>query len=225
MREPNDNRGRCPVAAFERAEAGYAVRVNEWLGNPHAYFKSFGPEARVFQARNRSERLRTMTLVASAAELAELRPVRMSVDCSDEDVDSWEQVFALSVSRLMAAHPQTFAALQEAGELDWLGCGRGETSAAEVLEAGRLRPEFVDMPEVVRRVQWLFLMCGIRLNEVIVQVDPYDDDEWAVRHAEICRRRAADKAFLEGRKAAQRAWAAEHPDGVGDCGPVWDGTN
>ena len=34
----------CPVLPFNRAENGYAVQVSEWIANPHAYFKSFGPE-------------------------------------------------------------------------------------------------------------------------------------------------------------------------------------
>ena len=39
----------CPVLPFNRAENGYAVQVSEWIANPHAYFKSFGPEARTVQ--------------------------------------------------------------------------------------------------------------------------------------------------------------------------------
>ena len=70
----------CPVVSFERAEDGYAEQVGEWIANPHAYFRSFGPEARTFQKKHPSERLRTMTLVAPAAELAALRPVRLSLD-------------------------------------------------------------------------------------------------------------------------------------------------
>ena len=66
--------------------------------------------------------------------------------------------------------------------------------------------------EVVARVQWLFLMCGIRLNEVIVQVDPYTDEEWRVRKEEIDRKRSEERAFMEGRRAAQKAWAAVHTE-------------
>lgn len=218
--------GACPVAAYERAEAGYAALVQAWLENPHAHFKAFGPEARAFQSGHRSERLRTMTLVAPAGEFVPLRPVCMAVDGATQPVGSWQEVFALTAARLMAAHPLTFAALQRDGLLDWLGCEPGGAAASAKLEANTLEPRFADLAEVVGRVQWLFLMCGIRLNEVIVQVDPYTDDEWAVRKRELDRRRAADKAFMEGRRAAQRAWAAEHPEGAdGDCGPVWDGTN
>lgn len=71
-------------------------------------------------------------------------------------------------------------------------------------------------------MQWLFLMCGIRLNEVVVQVDPYTDEAWRVRAQEIRARRVADRAFMEGRRAAQKAWAEAHPDGEeaseGTCG-------
>ena len=79
----------CPVLPFDRAENGYAVQVSEWIANPHAYFKSFGPEARTFQKKHPSERLRTMTLVAPAAELAVLRPVRLSLDGREVVTKSW----------------------------------------------------------------------------------------------------------------------------------------
>ena len=206
-----DCSARCPVCAYERAGEGYAGMVAEWLADPHAYFKAFGREAREFQKRHRSERLRTMTLVAPAEELAEMRPTCLCLDRASETVDSWETAFARACGKLLEARPQTFAALQDAGELDWLGCPAGGTPVAETYAADALQPTFESFPGVVRRIQWLFLMCGVRLNEVIVQVDPYTDEAWAVRHAEMQRKRAADKAFMEGRRAAQKAWAEAHP--------------
>ena len=200
----------CPVVSFDRAGDGYAAQVGEWIANPHAFFRAFGPEARTFQKKHRSARLRTMTLVMSAAELADLRPVCVSLDGRDVRVSSWSDVFSSAVSRLVPANPATFAALQSAGELVWLGCGPSDEPVAAQLEAGRLNPQFADWAEVVTRVQWLFLMCGIRLNEVIVQVDPYTDEEWRVRKKEIDRKRSEERAFMEGRRAAQKAWAAEH---------------
>ena len=209
---------KCPVVSFDRAAEGYAERVGEWIADPHAYFKSFGPEARTFQKKHPSERLRTMTLVMPPAELAGFRPVCVSLDGRDVDVASWSDVFSSVVSRLVPAHPAAFAALQSDGELEWLGCDPVGEPVAALLEAERLNPQFADWAEVVARVQWLFLMCGIRLNEVIVQVDPYSDEEWRMRKAEIDRRRAADRAFMEGRRAAQKAWAAAHPESIGTFG-------
>ena len=194
---------RCPVCSFDRAEEGYSERVLEWLANPHAHFRAFGPEAREFQRRHRSERLRTMTFVAPAEELARLRPVCVCVDGSAETADSWSAVFSRVTARLAVAQPRTFAALQEAGELAWLGCPADGAPVGEALAAGTLKPAFGSWDEVVRRVQWLFLMCGIRLNEAIVQVDPYDDDAWQVRLAEIRRKRAEERAFLEARRNAR----------------------
>ena len=201
----------CPVVPFDRAGDDYAEQVGEWIANPHAYFKSFGPEARVFQKKHPSERLRTMTLVAPAAELAGLRLVRLSLDGLEVAVRSWSEAFSCATSRLVAANPVTFAALQAAGQLEWLGCGATGEAVSAMLEAGRINPQFGDWAEVVARVQWLFLMCGIRLNEVIVQVDPYTDEEWRVRKEEIDRKRSEERAFMEGRRAAQKAWAEAHP--------------
>jgi len=202
---------RCPVVGYDESGEGYAEMVREWIANPHAYFRAFGPEAREFQRRHRSERLRTMTLVSPASELAQLRPVALSLDGIAIEVGSWEQAFAQVVARLVPAHAQTFDALQRDGELAWLGAAAGGVSVMALLLGGGMRPEFPDLAEVVARIQWLFLMCGIRLNEVIVQVDPYTDGEWKLRKAEIDRRRRADKQFLTGRRAAQRAWREAHP--------------
>jgi len=199
------------VTAYERAGEGYAEQVLAWIADPHAHFRSFGPEARDFQRHHRSERLRTMTFVASAEELARLRPVCVSLDGSDAAAASWDAAFAVVAARLVAANPQTFTALQADGELDWLGCPADGAPVADVLEAGALRPQFDSWETVVRRIQWLFLMCGIRLNEAIVQVDPYTDDAWKVRSEELRRKRAEERAFMEGRRAAQKAWAEAHP--------------
>ena len=202
----------CPIVSFECAGDGYAEQVGEWIANPHADFKSFGPEARTFQKKHPSERLRTMTLVAPAAELAVLRPVRLSLDGREVVAKSWSEAFSYAVSRLVVANPATFDALQAAGHLEWLGCTPAGDAVSAMMEAGRINPQFADWAEGVARVQWLFLMCGIRLNEVIVQVDPYTDEEWRVRKEEIDRKRSEERAFMEGRRAAQKAWAAEHTE-------------
>ena len=44
----------CPVVSFDRAGEDYAEQVGEWIANPHAYFKSFGVEARAFMEGRRA---------------------------------------------------------------------------------------------------------------------------------------------------------------------------
>ena len=139
-----------------------------------------------------------------------LRPVRLPLDGREVVAKSWSEAFSCAVSRLVVANPATFDALQAAGHLEWLGCCATGEAVSAMMESGRINPQFADWAEVVARVQWLFLMCGIRLNEVIVQVDPYTDEEWRVRKEEIDRKRSEERAFMEGRRAAQKAWAEAH---------------
>ena len=40
----------------------------------------------------------------------------------------------------------------------------------------------------------------------------YTDEEWRVRKEEIDRKRSEERAFMEGRRAAQKAWTEAHPD-------------
>ena len=169
-------------------------------------FTEIGPEARTFQKKHRSERLWTMTLVAPA-ELAALRPVRLSLDGQEVVAKSWSEAFPCVVSHLLAANMAIFDALQASGRLEWFGCSFASESVSAMMEAERINPQFVDWAEVVTRVQWLFLMCGIRQNEVIVQVDPYTDEELLVRKAEIDRKRLEEWSLMESRRAAQKTWA------------------
>ena len=142
-----------------------------------------------------------------------LRPVRLPLDGREVVAKSWSEAFSCAVSRLVAVNPATFDALQAAGRLEWLGSSATVEAVSAMMDAGRINPQFADWGgEVVARVQWLFLMCGIRLNEVIVQVDPYTDEEWRVRKEEIDRKRSEERAFMEGRRAAQKAWTEAHPD-------------
>lgn len=55
------------------------------------------------------------------------------------------------MSRLVAANPATFDALQTAGQLEWLGCSATGEAVSEMLETGRINPQFADWAE--RRVR------------------------------------------------------------------------
>lgn len=204
-------RSMCPVAPFERKGPEYVSQVEAWLANPHAFFKSFGEAAREFQRGHRSERLRTMTFVAAAPDLLPMRPVRLWLGGEVKSVQGWDGVFSAVVGELVPGCPATFDALQRNGLLAWMGCDAGGVSISTLLTAGALKPDFTSWEEVVRRIQWLLLMCGIKLNDAVVQVDPYTDAQWTEREADIHRKRAEEKAFMAGRRAAQKAWAEEHP--------------
>ena len=93
-----------------------------------------------------------MTLVAPAAELAVLRPVRLSLDGREVVAKSWAETFSCAVSRLVAANPAAFDALQAAGQLEWLGCSSAGEAVSAMLEEGRINPQFADWAEVVARV-------------------------------------------------------------------------
>ena len=202
----------CPVAPFEQKGPEYVQQVEEWIANPHAFFKSFGDAARLFQQGHRSERLRTMTFVAAAADLLPMRPVRLWLGGAVKSVQGWDGVFSAVVGELVPGCPATFDALQRNGLLAWIGCEAGGVPILTLLSAGALKPNFASWEEVVRRIQWLLLMCGIKLNDAVVQVDPYTDAQWAEREADIHRKRSEEKAFMAGRRAAQKAWAEEHPE-------------
>ncbi|MGN0853619.1 MAG: hypothetical protein ACI4Q3_09640 [Kiritimatiellia bacterium] len=202
----------CPVAPFERKGPEYVRQVDGWLDDPHAFFKSYGAAARSFQREHRSERLRTMTFVAPAADLLPMRPVRLWLGGEVRSVQGWDGVFSAVVGELVPACPATFDALQRSGLLAWIGCGAGGVPISTLLSAGALKPDFASWEDVIRRVQWLLLMCGIKLNDAIVQVDPYTDEQWTLREADIHRKRSEERAFMAGRRAAQKAWAEAHPE-------------
>ena len=49
------------------------------------------------------------------------------------------------------------------------------------------------------------------LRERAVEVEQYSiDEEWRVRKEEIDRKRSEERTFMEGRRAAQKAWSEQH---------------
>lgn len=206
----------CPIAPFECASAGYAQKVDMWLANPHDYFKSFGEMAHRFQMRHRSERLRTMTFVVDPEQLVPLTPVKLYLGRDVTPVKGWDGTFSAAIGELGMAYPRTFDALQRHGLLEWLDCPAGGMAFSAMLMSGGLKPSFDSWEQVIYRIQWLVLMCGIKLNEAIVQVNPYTDEEWLVRQAEIQQKRRDERAYMAGRRSAQEAWAAAHPREAAD---------
>lgn len=206
----------CPVAPFEQKDMGYVHEVETWLSNPHAYFKSYGEVARGFQMRHRSERLRIMTFVAAPADLVGLTPQRLYLGREVKKVEGWDGVFSAVVGELGMDFPETFDALQRQGLLAWLGCPAGGVSVSALLMSGALKPAFDSWEQVIYRIQWLLLMCGIKLNDAVVQVDPYTDAQWKAREQEIHRKRREERTYMAGRRAAQEAWADAHPNEAAD---------
>ena len=187
------------------AERDHMVR--EWLMEPHRYFKAFSPVARGFQNRHRSARFRTMTLVGVADDFLKLRPRIVHLMERTTDVNSWEDVFCAIVRAVVVRCPDELRELDVGGYLSWMT----KTDEAEDIVAafgrGAVRLDFTSLEEAFAAVQWLVLMVGVKLNEVVVQVDPYEDNAaWRARSAEINAKREDEVRILREIDEARRQY-------------------
>lgn len=199
----------------------------QWIANPHAYFKAFSPVAKRFQRRHPSERLRTMTLVGLPGEFLARRPVRFHVWETTTPVRSWQDVLLAAVGAVARTRPDLVRALDQAGLVPWMVRLDPGVDLLEAFRLGRATLRLDSLAEAFRKTQWLLLMAGVKLNEAIVQVNPYTDEEWKVREAEMHARRADERRILREIDEKRRLNGEEPAAATGDAegNAATDGTS
>lgn len=196
-------------------------RVREWMANPHAFFKAFSRTARRFQHGHRSARLRVMTFVGVAEDFLPKRPVRVHLLEKTVPVTSWEGVLSAVVGVVVTAYPAFVLEMARAGLLPWMVNQNPSVDLLEAFRRGKVTLSLPSRAEAIRSAQWLMLMAGIRLNEAVVQVDPFTDEQWKAREAELQAKHQEEKRVLREIDLARKKYAEEHPeDGAeGSAGP------
>ena len=197
-----------------------------WLADPHRYFKAFSRTARRFQHTHPSPRYRVMTLVGGPQEFLRHRPLRVHFLDRTTPVENWADVFATVVREIAVSRPVLLRALEMNGLLPWLV---KEDSSADVVDAfcsGAVTLRLATLEEAFRTTQWIALMADVKLNEVLVQVDPFTDEEWRVREAEIQAKRQEENRVLREIDQARRQYAETHvdeftPPPLGESGTTW----
>lgn len=198
------------------AETDWVARDREartWMADPHAYFKAFSGTARRFQQAHPSARLRVMTFVGRPEEFLSRRPVRVHLLDRTTPVRGWDDVLSAVVAAVVLARPSLVPALSRAGLMPWLVNLEPSVDLLEAFRRGRVTLRLASLEEAFRGAQWLMLMAGVRLNEALVQVDPYADDAaWKAREAALQAKRAEQKRILQEIDAARRQYAEDHPE-------------
>lgn len=193
-------------------------QAREWIAAPHAFFKAFSRTARRFQHQHPSARLRTMTFVGAPEEFLSSRPLQFHVWENTTRVRSWEEVLSTVVAAVARAKPQLLLDLDRAGLLPWVVRADPSLDLLEALRQAQVTLRLDSLAEAFRKTQWLLLMAGVKLNEAVVQVDPFTDEQWKVREAQIEARRAEQKRVLREIDLARKQWADAHPEEQPGCG-------
>ena len=192
-------------------------QARTWIAAPHSYFKAFSRTARRFQHQHPSARLRTMTLVGAPEEFLSRRPLQFHVWENTTRVRSWEEVLSTVVAAVARTKPRLLLDLDARGLVPWMVRTDPALDLLEALRRGQVTLKLDSLPEAFRTTQWLLLMAGVKLNEAVVQVDPYTDEEWQVREAQLQEKRADEKRVLREIDLARKQWADAHPEATPGC--------
>ncbi len=185
------------LAARDRA-------VREWVADPHRFFKAFGATARAFQRRHPSPRCRVMTFVGVADDFLKLRPRVVQLLDRTTEVRSWEEVFGAMVRAVVARFPDELRELDVTGYLSWMTKRDEQEDIVAAFSHGAVTLDFTSLEEAFAALQWLVLMMGVKLSDVVVQVDPYEDDAaWRARQADLRAKRAAEQQEARERHASR----------------------
>lgn len=187
-------------------------QVREWIADPHRYFKAFSRTARRFQHTHPSARLRVMTFVGCPEEFLSRRPLRVHLLEKTTPVHSWEEVLSAVVATVVMARPALVLELSRAGLVPWMVNLEPEVDLLEAFRRGKVNLSLNSLADAFRSAQWLMLMADVKLNEAVVQVDSYTDEEWKVREAELQGKRAEEKRILQEIDLARKQYAEAHPE-------------
>ncbi len=208
MHTQTSNTPSIPLTLAEKAR-----QAREFCADPHRFYKAFSRTARRFQHMNRSARLRVMTLVGTAEDFLPRRVLKLALFERVFRVTSWDDVLAYIVRELVAAKPAEIRALSRAGLLPWMTSADPTLDLVAAFSAGQASINFTTREEAFQSVQWLLIMCDVRLNEVVVQIDPYESNAaWRARETEIREKRTEENRVLREIDEARRRYAAEHPE-------------
>ena len=188
-------------------------RAREISADPHRFFKAFSRTARRFQHMNPSPRFRVMTLVGEPKDFLPKKPLKLHFNNRTLRVESWTDVFALLVRELVAAKPREIRTFAAAGLVPWIVNLNPSLDLVDAFKSGEATLRFTTLDEAFYSVLWLLVMCDVHLNEVVVQIDPYDSHAaWHAREVEMRAKRAEETRVLREIDDARRRYAEAHPE-------------
>lgn len=187
------------------------VEVRKWLENPHQYFKAFSRVAKRFQHEHPSPRYRVMTLVGRPEEFLSRRPMKVGLFGHVRPVSCWEEVLAAIAGEIAAERSSVMRDVCRAGLAPWIAVAEG-MDVVEAFAVGAVALNLPSLEEAFLMAQWLLLMADVKLNEAIVQVDPFTDEEWSVRSAQLREKRENENRVLREIDDARRRYAEAHPE-------------
>lgn len=184
--------------------------VREWIADPHKFFKAFSRTAKRFQHTHPSPRYRVMTLVGKPVEFLSRRPMRVNMLGKIVHVRSWSDVFGVVVGIVVDAKPQLMRELDARGMIPWIVKMNPGDDVVNAFNAGNVTLQIDSLESAFMMTQWIALMADVKLNDVIVQVDSFTDEEWRVREKELEAKREEEKRVLREIDLARKQWAEEH---------------
>lgn len=199
-----------PAAAREGDLAARDRDVRTWLADPHRYFKAFSRTARRFQHMHPSPRLRVMTLVGAAGDFLPRRPLRVHLLGRTTPVASWPEVLAAVVREVVVARPALVRALDARGMLPWMEKADPAADMVAAFSAGAVTLKLDSLEAAFAATQWIALMADVKLNEVVVQVDPYTDEAWRARAQALQAKRDEESRILREIDLARQRYAEAH---------------
>ncbi|MGN0847436.1 MAG: hypothetical protein ACI4RA_08655 [Kiritimatiellia bacterium] len=196
----------------QRDLAAKSREVRAWMADPHRFFKAFSRTARRFQHTHPSPRYRAMTLVGGAAEFLSRRPLRVHLLGQTTPVRSWPEVLAAVVRRIVVVQPDLVRALDAQGLIPWFVKRNAADDVVTAFCAGAVTLKLASQQAAFEATQWIALMADVKLNEVVVQVDPFTDEEWRVRERQLQTKREEQSRVLREIDLARRRYAETHAD-------------
>ena len=198
-----------PFDGLENKLPVNVVKIDNWskvvdriVENPAKNWpERYSAKAKVFKAANTTKDYRHFaeSLVNTASFLTGFveDPDLLFVDgdCLEKS-DGWVGIFSSLLAYLAVHRADTLTKLDVAGLMNWLAKANDKASLPESIMAIGVSAEFGCLSDLCARMQWLLMMTGFNLNDVVIRFKRSDEQICKVQ-AELRKRREAEEKAAE----------------------------
>lgn len=183
------------------------LQAREIIAHPQRFYKGAGKNGLISKYRRKhknNERYGVMSLAEHVNVLSGLRVKALAFrgDAIEIPLTGWADALSWVMCYLAKNMPGTIEQIDKEGLLGWVDKNDPSIDMQRSWRQGNCRVRLGNNKDACFLIQWLFLMCGIPLNEVSLYYDRYPDGNGLI-HQQKTRHQLFTLRHSHGNKKKQ----------------------
>lgn len=192
------------------------LQARKIIAHPQRFYKGTRKNGLMSKDRRKhknNERYGVMSLAEHVNVLSGLR-VKALAFCGDAieiPCTGWADALSGVMCYLAENMPGTIEQIDKEGLLGWVDKNDPSIDMQRSWRQGNCHVRLGENKDACFLIQWLFLMCGIPLNEVDFYYDRYTDENWRIHQQKIRHQQEIQKLLEVSRKKTKPKSKIDYP--------------